>query len=205
MDIFLNFIFTTIYGAIAVVAIVAIPLVFLTRIFPIITETFIGAIMFIVFVFSLFTLGSVPLYLFDKNVEKHIREVPEWVDVTSKETTSDIFLPLTLFYPPITGVFLTGPSDEGVLTKNQFVQYILEPNGLKIKKTGRLITVLCASNEIELPPKWSEAGEVFYAYSRTVPISQKNFQIYCERDWSQERELLRQQILSDYKDLRGSL
>ena len=52
MDIFLNFIFTTIYGVIAVVAIVAIPLVFLKRIFPIITEKFIAATSFIVFVFS---------------------------------------------------------------------------------------------------------------------------------------------------------
>jgi len=198
METFFNFIFTTIYGVAAVVAIVAMSLAFLKKFFTVITERFMAITVFVVLIVSFFTLSSIPLYLFDANVNKHIKEAPEWVDVISKETTKDIFIPITLFYPPVTRVLLTGPSDSGVLTKNEYAQYLLEPDLLSVKQLTRIVTIHCESKNIELPPKWSEAGENLYAYSREIPISKKNFEIYCERDWSREREALARKMLSEF-------
>jgi hypothetical protein len=146
-----------------------------------------GILAGLAFLIALFTLPSLPRYQFEKESLSQI-EGKEWLRIINETQWGSVTEPLTWFNAPIGSIFMVMPNSpiEGGF-REVLLRYEEEPR----------ITMSdpdCSDKAILYSEPDSEG--VFRYTSRTPqPMNEQEIAIYCEYDWSNEKEALRAEAL----------
>jgi len=175
--------YESIYGVILITAIAVYSAIGLRKVFPIISEKFVAAFSFLVFIISLFTLSSVPMYQFEGKVIRDISDKP-WFRIIDRKTTSSLLTPITIFIPPVTTILISRPSV--TFGYGSFIETLLIQDGVEMVELGRLVRINCQEKSIALslflplgePIKESTSGK------KKMTVSDNNN--YCLYDWAKE-------------------
>jgi hypothetical protein len=175
----------SIYG-IAIIAAIAYFLAFgIKKIIPKFPkpEFFAGFIFFI----ALFTIPSIPRYQFEKNALAQIDGKP-WIRVINKTKWGDITEPLTWFNAPVGSIFIVMPNDISIGGfREVLMQYDKEP---KVSMSDPD----CTDNTIFHSVPDSE-GTFRYTSNEAKQMTEKEIKMYCEYNWSLEKQALATEIL----------
>ena len=150
-----------------------------------------GAIAVLAFFAALFTLPSFPRYQFDSESLAQI-EGKEWIRVINKTKWGSLTEPLTWFSAPIGSFFMVMPNSpiEGGY-REVLLRYEEKPR-IKMSDPD------CSAKAILYSEPDSE-GVFRYTSQTAQPMSAQEFSIYCDYDWSKEKEALRAEALKQMK------
>ncbi len=135
-----------------------------------------------VFVATLFTLPSIPRYQFEDESLSKIQE-KDWIRVINKTKWGSITEPLTWFRAPIGSIFIVMPNSpmEGGY-REVLLRYEEEPRVTMSDPD-------CTDNTI-LYSEPDKQGVFRYTSVEAQPMTEQEVSIYCEYDWSKEKEAL---------------
>ena len=195
LNIILNFLLTTIYGNAILAGVIFILANKVLRL----SDNFSFSLGFATFFISLFFLSTVPLMFFKGKVDNRLEELPAFAKIIYENKVQDVFMPLTLFYSFSDQYIVTSPSPSIGASENEYLQWLLEQDGLEIHTSARFVEAHCEKNELGIPPKWSTAaGESFYAITNKRKMRDYEYDAYCTLNWDSEREIMRQEILEGF-------
>ena len=150
-----------------------------------------GVLAGIAFVIALFTLPSLPRYQFESDSLSQI-EGKEWIRVINKTKWGSITEPLTWFHAPVGSIFMVMPNSpiEGGY-REVLLRYEEKPRITMSDPDCTEKTILYSEPD----------GEGVFRYkTRTAqPMNKQEYSIYCEYDWSKEKEALRAEALKQMK------
>lgn len=150
-----------------------------------------GTLAGLTFVFTIFTVPSLPRYQFESDSLAQI-EGKEWIRVISKTNWASLTEPLTWFRAPVGSIFMVMPNSpiEGGF-REVLLRYEEEPRISMSEPDCTEKTILYSEPD----------GEGVFRYtSRTAhPMSEQEFTIYCDYDWSKEKEASRAEALKQMK------
>lgn len=170
----------SIYGIAAITAVSYFIALGLKKIFPKSLDP--GAIAVIFFFVALLTIPSIPRYKFESNSLSSI-EGKDWIRVINKTKWGDLLEPLTWFNAPTGSIYIVMPNnpiDGGF--RDVLFRYEEKPR-------VRISDPDCSDKTIS----YSEPdGNGIFRYSskEALRMTDKEVQIYCEYDWSKEKEAL---------------
>lgn len=181
--------FDSVYGSILVAAIAFGAMRLVATKLPI-GENLIYGAAFLVFLLAVVTLPSYPSYQFAREVEEQSSDAPHMRKIEEKQSSRHLTRPLTLFFPPTIYFRYVGP--RGPLEPDSFLDvhwaYGHEP--LQI-----IYEVFCDEKELWASVPDSE-GVFRMVTEYAVPMKDEDHELFCQSDWSVEKEALRQMILS---------
>lgn len=179
----------SIYGIAVIAAVVYFIAVGIKKIIPKSPNP--GAIAALAFIAALFTLPSLPRYQFENESLAQI-EGKEWIRVINKTNWGSFSEPLTWFRPPIGSIFMVMPNSP---IEGGYREVLLRyEEKLRIKMSDPD----CSEKTILYSEPDGEG--VFRNTSRTSqPMNTQEFNIYCEYDWSKEKEALRVEALKQIR------
>ncbi|MBT5418762.1 MAG: hypothetical protein HOB43_08530 [Thiotrichales bacterium] len=150
-----------------------------------------GALAALAFFVALFTLPSLPRYQFESESLSQI-EGKEWIRVINKTNWGSLTEPLTWFRAPVGSIFMVMPNSpiEGGY-REVLLRYEEEPRISMSAPDCAEKTILYSESD----------GEGVFRYtSRTAqPMREQELTIYCDYDWSKEKEALRAEALKQMK------
>lgn len=179
----------SIYGIAVIAAVVYFMAVGIRKIIPKSPNP--GVIAALAFIAVLFTLPSLPRYQFESESLAQI-EGKEWIRVINKTNWGSITEPLTWFRSPIGSIFMVMPNSP---IEGGYREVLLRyEEKLRIKMSDPD----CSEKTILYSEPDGEG--VFRNTSRTSqPMNTQEFNIYCEYDWSKEKEALRVEALKQIR------
>jgi hypothetical protein len=195
MEWFLNFAFTNIYGT----AILLLPIYGLFWLLKKFIPSFPNplSMVLILGVIGLFTLPSVPRYMFENKYNKQISERPEY-KLVNTAAYGAIWEILTLFKAP-TGFFhVVAPVvDVGVNYDKNNEVHEFQSLIFKYKEDPRieLITAFC-DDKNKLVSSPDKSGVFRYTSSSAIPMVHNEYKYFCELDYTQEAQYMRNIILN---------
>ena len=149
------------------------------------------AIAAIAFLVALFTVPSIPRYEFEKEALSQI-EGKEWIRVINKTNWGSITEPLTWFHAPVGSIFIIIPNSpiEGGY-REVLMRYEEKPR-------IRMSDPDCTDRTIWYSEPDSE-GVFRYTTPKAQSMNEQEVSIYCEYDWTEEKEALRTEMLKQIK------
>jgi hypothetical protein len=182
--------FHTIYGLVAVAALLYVALRELRKRFPRVPNpTFVvGPVALI----GLFVLPSIPRYLFEKRTLAQI-EGKGWMRVVHTTKWGDILEPLTWVNAPIGSftIIMPEPPVEGAF-RQMIIRYEKEP-------IIRTVEADCSQSTIHYAEP-DKDGIFRYTTPYSVEMSALQKRWYCEYDWTREEEAFRTEYLRQAGD-----
>jgi len=145
------------------------------------------AISAIFFFVSIFTLPSIPRYEFEKEALSQI-EGKGWIRVINKTKWGDITEPLTWFHAPVGSVFTVMPESP---LEDSYREILLR---YKEEPRIRLSEPDCQEKTIRYSEPDSE-GVFRYKSLERQTMNEQEMAIYCESNWTKEKEALRAEML----------
>lgn len=175
----------TIYGIVAVAAVIYGIAWIIKRIVPKAPHP--AAVAVLVGVVGLFTVPSIPRYLFEQEVLAQIEASP-WVRVTNQYKSGDLIEPLTLIKAPVGSVTMVMPNDPITGGFREVVmRYDEEP-------TVAMVDPDCDHSTIHYS-KPDDEGVFRYLTEAAQAMTEREHEIYCAYDWTREKEALRTEFL----------
>lgn len=141
----------------------------------------------LVFFVALFILPSIPRYQFEKSSLSQI-EGKEWIRIINKTKWGSITEPLTWFHAPVGSIFIVMPNSpiEGGY-REVLMRYEEKPRTRIAEPNCNDQTILYSEPDGQ--------GVFRYSSRKAYPMSEKELSIYCEYDWTKEKEALRNEML----------
>lgn len=175
----------SIYGIVVVAAAVYLTALGIKKVIPKLPNPF--ALAAIAFVVAICTVPSLPRYQFEDEALSQI-EGREWVRVINKTNWGSLTEPLTWFHAPVGSVFMVMPNTQ---TEGGFREVLLR---YQEQPQIRMSDPDCSGKTI-LYSEADNAGVFREISKRSQPMSEQEYSIYCEYDWSKEKEALRVETL----------
>ncbi|MFQ5674189.1 MAG: hypothetical protein ACE5G9_13990 [Nitrospinales bacterium] len=128
-----------------------------------------------------------PRYQFEKESLSKIEE-KEWIRVINKTNWGSITEPLTWFYAPVGSIFIVmpnGPVEGGF--REILMRYGEDSRVTMSEADGTNHTILYSEPDHE--------GVFGYTSEKAQAMNEQEISIYCEYDWSKEKEALRAEML----------
>jgi len=149
-----------------------------------------GVLAALVFFAGIFTVPSVPRYQFEKEALSQI-EGKEWIGVINKTNWGSLMEPLTWFRAPVGSIFMVMPNSpiEEDRYREILLRYKKEPR-IRISDTD------CQERTIMYSEPDNE-GVYRHTSEKAQPMTKQEINIYCEHDWSKEKEALRAEALKE--------
>ncbi len=150
-----------------------------------------AALAALAFFAALFTLPSLPRYQFESKSLSKI-EGKKWIRVINKTNWGSLTEPLTWFRVPVGSIFMVMPNSpiEGGY-REVLLRYEEEPRISMSEPDCAEKTILYSEPDGE--------GVFRYTSKTAQPMSGQEFTIYCDYDWSKEKEALRAEALKQMK------
>jgi len=176
----------SIYGIAIIAAVVYLLAIAFKKIIPRFPKP--AAIAALAFIVALFTLPSIPRFEFEKESLSKI-EGKEWIRVINKTNWGSITEPLTWFYAPVGSIFIVMPNSpiEGGF-REVLMRYEEEPRITMSEPDCTNHTILYSEPDRE--------GAFRRTSAKTQAMNEQEVSIYCEYDWSKEKEALRAKMLT---------
>lgn len=187
--IFLWTITHSIYGAFGIASVIYVIGKGVRRLAPRLPEPTLGA--GLAFLIVVFTFPSIPRYQFEKEALAAL-DGKDWIRVVNMTNWVDVSEPLTWFREPVGSIFLIRPQS--------LPNYGFEEVHMRYKEDTVLRNTepSCEDRTIHISAP-SDDGIFRYLTHRPEAMIDRDYELYCNYDWSKEKKALRQQMLAEYE------
>jgi hypothetical protein len=177
--------FTSIYGVFIICAILLGVLTLLKKAAPKMPDlTWLVGVLFLVL---LFTFPTVKRYQFDSQARKMMKNLPPYSRIIHKSHGASITEPITWFKDFISNVDVVAPNAFPNFGYRRVVMYFDEEPAISDEDPN------CDSRKISISEPDSKG--VFKVIEFNQEMNSEEFKLYCETDWTKEKEILRLSIL----------
>ncbi|PCI21592.1 MAG: hypothetical protein COB67_13980 [SAR324 cluster bacterium] len=146
----------------------------------------------IVFFIALFTIPSIPRYIFESETLSKVDGKP-WIKILDKTKWGAITEPLTWFNTPVGSIFIVMPNDMSIGGfREVLMQYKKE---LKVVMTEPD----CSDKTIFFSVP-NNKGIFQYTSNESQQMTVQEIKRYCEYDWAQEKQALAKEILKQLNE-----
>ncbi|MFC1665672.1 hypothetical protein ACFL17_08605 [Pseudomonadota bacterium] len=175
----------SIYGIIVIAGIIYVLAIGIKKVIPKSPNP--GVLAILAGAIALFTLPSLPRYQFEHESLSQL-EGKNWIRVIRKTNWGSLIEPLTWFRAPVGSIFMVMPSSpiEGGY-REVLLRYEEKP---QIRRSDPD----CSGRTIFYSEPDS-TGVLRLTSSKAQAMTKQELSIYCEYDWSKEKEALRQEII----------